>query len=118
MTLNASLSKTELKFQVNEFQREASSKFDINYVTNSSEIFYTPYDGMIGIAPKPSRLNKPFENSQFFTDLKNNKMIDYEIVSIYTRNELGNSSIIKFGSWDQSALKSGETLKMFRLSNL
>ena len=73
---------------------------------------------MIGIAPKPSRFNMPYDNSQFFTDLKNNKMIDHEIVSIYTRNELGNSSIIKFGSWDQSALKSGETLKMFRLGNL
>ena len=60
---------------------------------------------MIGIAPKPNRFNMPFESSQFITDLKSNKMIDNEIVSIYTRNELGNSSIIKFGSWDQSALK-------------
>lgn len=44
-------------------------------------------------------------------------MIDYPIVSIYTRNEFGNSSIVKFGGWDQSALKDGENLTMYHLSD-
>ena len=44
-------------------------------------------------------------------------MIDYPVVSIYTRNEFGNSSIVKFGGWDESALKNGTSLRMYRLGN-
>ena len=41
-------------------------------------------------------------------------MIDHEIVSIYTRGEAGNSSLVKFGGWDQDGLAAGEQLKMQR----
>ena len=45
-------------------------------------------------------------------------MIDSPIVSIYTRNEFGNSSIIKFGGWDETALMKGTTLQMNHLDSL
>ena len=45
-------------------------------------------------------------------------MIDHPIVSIYTRNELGNSSIIKFAGWDEIAIMKGTTLQMNHLDSL
>jgi hypothetical protein len=41
-------------------------------------------------------------------------MINHPVVSMYTRSEMGNSSTIKFGSWDQSGLENGE-MKMYQL---
>lgn len=61
--------------------------------------------------------NMKWEYSDFISDLLYKKMIDYPIVSIYTRTEFGNSSIIKFGGWDQSALKEGTSLRMYTLGN-
>lgn len=62
--------------------------------------FRSPYDGFIGICPGYSSSTGMIGNSDFVIDLIQKKMIDYPIVSIYTRNEEGNSSTIKFGSWD------------------
>ena len=46
------------------------------------------------------------------------KLIDNPIVSIYTKNDYGNSSIIKFGGWDESSLMKGTTLQMNHLADL
>ena len=83
------------------------------YVTNSTQKFSSPYDGLIGICPGYSGSTAMIGNSDFVIDLIRNKMIDFPIISIYTRNEVGNSSTVKFGGWDQSALADGETLKMY-----
>lgn len=77
--------------------------------------FKSSYDGFIGICPGYSGSTGVIGNSDFINDLLLKKMIDHPIVSIYTRNEIGNSSTIKFGSWDQSGMKDGETLKMYQL---
>lgn len=105
-----------MRFQVNEFNREASSNLVYNYVTNSSERFTSVYDGVIGIKPLSNNVNEvnTIQSSSFLRNLNQNKMIDYEIVSIYTKGEAGNSSLVKFGGWDQSGLLSGENLKMYR----
>ena len=108
--LNYTVVEADLKFQVSNFQREASNNLTIKYVTNSTKPFHSPYDGFIGISPDYSASTGQIEDSWFITDLKLKKMIDDPIVSIYTRNEFGNSSIIKFGGWDNKALVPGTTL--------
>ena len=102
-----------MRFQVNQFQRETSSNLVYNYVTNSSARFTSTYDGVIGIKPRSNNINS-VQSSNFLRNLNQNKMIDYEIVSIYTRGETGNSSLVKFGGWDQSGMYDGEKLQMFR----
>lgn len=67
---------------------------------NSSQKFDSPFDGFIGISPGMNPSTGAYENSNFITELMTKEMIDYPIVSIYTRNEFGNSSIVKFGGWD------------------
>lgn len=69
------------------------------------------YNGYIGIAPYAQDYNKRKEN--FLWQLKQDKKIDHMIVSFYVKMESGNSSIIKFGSYDKLALKEGSELDMF-----
>ena len=117
VVLNATRTDNLLKFQVNEFQREASNDMSFLYVTNSSKPFKSPYDGFIGIKPKLSPNTMRYEYSDVISDMLYKKMIDHPIVSIYTRTEFGNSSIIKFGGWDQSALKDGTNLTMYKIGS-
>ena len=53
----------------------------------------------------------------FMYQLVNNKIIDHNIVMVNMKNEHGNSSIVKFGSWDTSTLKPGKSLMMFPSKN-
>jgi len=41
-------------------------------------------------------------------------MIDHQVVMVNAMNQRGNSSIIKFGGWDQSALKPGSSLTVLK----
>ena len=88
------------------------------YVTNSTTSFTSPYDGFIGIAPQMNSTDI-LENthSDIILNLLDKGMIDYPIVSIYTRNEYGNSSIVKFGGWDHHALKEGTNLTMYQMGS-
>ena len=45
--------------------------------------------------------------------LKQQGLIDYNTIMVNMRNDHGNSSIIKFGSWDKSTLSNGWDLVMF-----
>jgi hypothetical protein len=53
----------------------------------------------------------------FMYQLVQNKIIDHNIVMVNMKNEHGNSSIVKFGSWDTSTLKPGKSLMMFPSKN-
>ena len=79
-------------------------------MTNSSKKFSSPYDGFIGISPGMNPSTGAFENSDFILDLMRKGMIDHPVVSVYTQNGFGNSSIIKFGGWDEEGMGEGETL--------
>lgn len=46
--------------------------------------------------------------------LKNHGLIDHMTLMLNSNVEDGDSSVLKFGSWDKSALKAGETLKNFK----
>lgn len=46
--------------------------------------------------------------------MKNQGKIDHLIFGLYIREEYGNSSNIKFGGWDPSALQPGASLITFR----
>ena len=70
------------------------------------------YNGYIGIAPYSYNLDNRHQN--FLWQLKKDKKIDHMIVSFYVKMEAGNSSIIKFGSYDKLALKEGCALEMFK----
>ena len=41
-------------------------------------------------------------------------IINNNVVMVNMLNDHGNSSIVKFGSWDENALKSGEPLNLFK----
>ena len=41
-------------------------------------------------------------------------MIDHEIVMVNAMNVRGNSSVVKFGGYDQNALKAGTSLTVLR----
>ena len=46
--------------------------------------------------------------------MKNLGIIDHLVLGMYMRHENGNSSNIKFGGWDKSALAPGVALRTFR----
>jgi hypothetical protein len=60
------------------------------------------WDGMIGLAPWNTLLGGD-KTRNFMTGLKENGIIDHMVVSIYIREHSGNSSHIKFGSYDPHA---------------
>ena len=69
-------------------------------------------NGYIGIAPYTNEDKYKYFN--FMWQLKNiSKKITHNIVSLYTRLDQG-KSVIKFGSWDQTAIDSSTTLNMLK----
>ena len=63
------------------------------------------YDGYLGLAPIYN--TQAPQKSNFLLQLKEQGKIDHLIVGIYMTNNAGNSSNIKFGGWDQSAITWG-----------
>ena len=53
--------------------------------------------------------------------LKEERKIDHNIVSVYSQISEGaasaNSSFVKFGGWDQKAIADGHELQMFKTIN-
>ena len=103
--------KDNLKLQYVQFDRQTKFKSQILAIKESSQKFTSMYNGYIGIAPYAQNYNNRHEN--YLWQLKQDKKIDHMIVSFYVKMESGNSSIIKFGSYDKIALKEGAKLEMF-----
>ena len=75
--------------------------------------FETYYDGYIGIEPWGAKPDQ--KEGNFMWQLKHNQsVIDHQIVMVNAMNQRGNSSVIKFGGWDQSALKPGTQLTVLK----
>jgi len=70
----------------------------------------------MGLAPaNPSAANY---ESNFLVQLQKEKKIDHLVTSIYMRHNNGNSSNIKFGSWDSTGMAAGSSLRMVRTASL
>lgn len=74
------------------------------------------FNGFIGIAPYAQDYNHRHEN--FLWQLKQDKKIDHMVVSFYVNMKSGNSSLIKFGSYDKIGLNTGKELDMFETKNV
>lgn len=57
------------------------------------------YDGFLGFQPYTADIERKEQN--FMWQLKNSNKIDHLTASFYIRAANGNSSIIKFGSFDE-----------------
>ena len=110
VVVNSTRVTDTLKLQVSNFQREVSQNLSFQYVTNSSKPFHSPHDGFIGISPGWNAHTGMIDDSNFISEMMEKEMIDHPVVSVYTRSEFGNSSIVKFGGWDSYALMKGTTL--------
>ena len=51
-------------------------------------------------------------------NLKNHGLIDHMTMSFYLRESTGNSSSIKFGSYDGEGINPGSTLEIYRTKGL
>ena len=68
--------------------------------------------GLLGLAPY--YLYPLYKERNFLWNLKQLGVIDHMTFSIYLRPEAGNSSCIKFGSFDTEGLTEGTQLKIIR----
>ena len=62
----------------------------------------------------PYTWDKAHKEANFMWQLKNAGYIDHNVVSFYVRMESGNSSVIKFGSYDESGIEPGHRLRVFK----
>lgn len=62
----------------------------------------------------PYSWDRSHKEANFMWQLKNAGIIDHIVVSFYVRMESGNSSVIKFGSYDESGIEPGNALKVFK----
>jgi len=54
------------------------------------------------------------KEQNFMWQLKNSKKIDHITTSFYIRAAQGNSSIIKFGSYDEQGIAPGASLSVYK----
>jgi hypothetical protein len=61
--------------------------------------FSSTATGFVGI--QPYTVNSADKKRSFLWNLYDQGLIDHCVVSIYVREETGNSSVVKFGSYDK-----------------
>ena len=72
---------------------------------------------MIGLAPY-SKDSDAYEKQNFMKQIQVNNLIDHNVISFYISNTYGNSSFVKFGSYDEKAIAPGSKLNVIRTNNL
>ena len=70
------------------------------------------WNGFIGLAPYTRNLDH--KDLNFMWQLKNHSMIDHNIVSFYMKEESGNVSSIKFGSYDEESVADGQKMALYK----
>ena len=85
-------------------------------IISADTTFRSQYSGYLGLAPYTASIDFREQSLNFMYQLKTNKNIDHNVVSIFTNVDLQDSreSFIKFGSYDKDAIKEGEKLTMIR----
>lgn len=111
LTVNKAKESFDLLFH--EFHRFANFEAQYFSIIGADRRFISIYNGYIGFAPYSD--TDSVKQRSFLYQLKQQGMIDHCIVSFYVKPESGNTSQIKFGSWDKSAFD-GELL-MFRTTS-
>jgi len=97
-------------------QYNRSTTFKTNFLSVStinppnSEI--DMFDGYLGLQPYTA--NSGREDFNFMKQLKTNGLIDHITFSFYIKAAQGNSSIIKFGSYDEQGIATDATLAVYK----
>jgi len=94
-----------MRLQVDDFDREVQMDIVFEEVVGSSVGFKDVYDGFIGIAPWQQYPEK--KSANFMWQLKEAGLIDHQVVMINT-GSADHNSVVKFGSWDTTAVKDGK----------
>jgi len=115
-TIEGNQYQTKLGLVWYRWHRETNFQQNVTGIDFSSVSFKTPTSGWIGLAPYTSNLGKKDDN--FMNQLRNSGKISHNVVSFYTQNAPGNSSVIKFGSWDTAGMAPDASMKMFRTRDL
>ena len=71
-------------------------------IEDSTPPFEFSWDGSFGFAPY--RNDSLTKYSNFMYNLKSKGYVDHNVISLNLYNTMGNSSSIKFGSYDASAV--------------
>jgi hypothetical protein len=105
------------KFKVYFQQYNRSAEFESIFlgVTQETPSISQIWNGFIGIAPYTANVTN--QNYNFMYQLKQNGIIDNLVASFYIKAAQGNSSSIKFGSYDETGIAPGATLEMFATAN-
>jgi hypothetical protein len=85
-------------------------------VTEENPNISSVFDGFIGLLPW--QYYEDEKDSNFMYQLKNTGKIDHMIASFYITKSAGNSSSIKFGSYDEEGIAPGASLAMYRARGL
>lgn len=100
-----------MAFQYAEYGRETGISQQVMSVTGTDGTKLTSnYNGMLGLAPYRDNAKE----KSYLWQLKSKGVIDHLVVSFYVNLNEGNSSQIKFGSFDRIALSQGYHLTMYK----
>ena len=94
-----------MEFRYKRYDRKTNVNTTYLGVTRASKKFSSTATGFVGI--QPWTVNSADKEKSFLYQLYNQGMIDHAVVSLYVREEGGNSSVVKFGSYDKQGLMKG-----------
>lgn len=107
-------------FQLWKYHRETNTSLTFKAVTaswapsppNTKAPFWSQSSGYIGLAPWTADTDGSSQHLNFMKQLQSNNLITNNVVSIYTDTKTGNSSIVKFGGWDEAGIKNSNSSLM------
>lgn len=84
--------------------REAKIKLTFVAISGSDKPFKSPLSGFLGIGPYNQISSVEEQRKNFMVQLKEQQLIDNNIMSFYVRGRNDKFSHIKFGSWDNDKI--------------
>lgn len=103
ISFSAQKGSEDFRFQYEKYDRITNvTDIPIFSIVGASKKFQSDYQGYIGIAPYANQYTNKVKS--FIFNLKQKNLIDHIVIAMYVEMEQGNSSVIKFGSYDPDAL--------------
>ena len=103
-------------FFFDQYNRETPFYTIFNSIESQSPAFNTANDGSVGFAPYT--LNLAQKDQNFMNQLKQNGVIDHNVVSFFIKSGAFTKSAVKFGSYDKNGLLPGQPLRMYQTASL
>ena len=104
--------RDNFNFFFQEYSRTTTFTQQFLAVTEENPNVPSVFDGFIGLLPWQFYPDQKENN--FMWQLKNTGKIDHMVASFYIKGSSGNSSSIKFGSYDEQGIAPGAQLAMYR----